>query len=112
MFANKPRTPVRYPQTSRLAHRPIVTFQLQMAEQLRKGKSSEASSRHWGKLISKVNGGGSGGCPLLMIGMGLECYDRPLRTVARIRRIIWTIVLIAVHFITPLSPAFDPLSGE
>jgi hypothetical protein len=32
------------------------------------------STTHWDKLIPKVNGGGAGGCPLLLVGIGKECY--------------------------------------
>ncbi len=42
---------------------------------LGRGKSYGASTTHWNKLIPKVEGGGAGGCPLLLIGMGLNCYD-------------------------------------
>lgn len=42
---------------------------------LGKGKSYGASTTHWDKLIPKVDGGGGGGCPLLLIGMGLNCYE-------------------------------------
>jgi hypothetical protein len=45
--------------------------------QLGKGKSYGASTTHWDKLIPKVDGGGAGGCPLLLIGMGLNCYEAP-----------------------------------
>lgn len=44
-------------------------------DELGKGKSYGASTTHWDKLIPKVNGGGAGGCPLLLIGMGVNCYD-------------------------------------
>jgi Restriction endonuclease BglII len=44
-------------------------------DQLGKGASYGASTNHWDKLIPKVDGGGAGGCPLLLIGMGLNCYD-------------------------------------
>lgn len=37
--------------------------------------SSGASTTHWNKLIPKVDGGGAGCCPLLLIGMGKACYD-------------------------------------
>ena len=37
-----------------------------------------ASTTHWDKLIPKVDGGGAGGCPLLLVGMGLACYDATL----------------------------------
>jgi hypothetical protein len=36
---------------------------------------TDASTTHWNKLIPKVDGGGAGGCPLLLVGMGLSCYD-------------------------------------
>jgi hypothetical protein len=42
---------------------------------LGKGASYGASTTHWDKLIPKVDGGGAGQCPLLLIGMGLGCYD-------------------------------------
>jgi hypothetical protein len=42
---------------------------------LGKGKSYGASTTHWNKLIPKVDGGGAGCCPLLLVGMGLACYD-------------------------------------
>lgn len=32
------------------------------------------STTHWDKLIPKINGGGGGGCPLLLVGIGMECY--------------------------------------
>lgn len=41
---------------------------------LQKGASYGASTTHWDKLIPKVDGGGAGGCPLLLVGMGLHCY--------------------------------------
>lgn len=39
------------------------------------GKKYGPSTTHWDKLIPKVNGGGAGGCPLLLAGMGGGCYD-------------------------------------
>lgn len=42
---------------------------------LGRGNSYGPSTTHWGKLLPKVNGGGAGGCPLLLIGMGMACYD-------------------------------------
>jgi len=56
----------------------IITRQSELQllfDELGKGKSYGPSTTHWDKLIPKVNGGGAGGCPLLLIGMGLECYD-------------------------------------
>ena len=44
-------------------------------DRLGKGKSYGMSTTHFGKLLPKVNGGGAGGCPLLLIGMGFACYD-------------------------------------
>ncbi|MGH9773832.1 MAG: BglII/BstYI family type II restriction endonuclease [Candidatus Acidiferrales bacterium] len=44
-------------------------------DELGKGTSYGASTTHWDKLIPKVDGGGAGGCPLLLIGMGMVCYD-------------------------------------
>jgi Restriction endonuclease BglII len=43
--------------------------------QLGKGQSYGASTTHWNKLIPKVQGGGAGCCPLLLVGMGMACYD-------------------------------------
>jgi hypothetical protein len=34
-----------------------------------------ASTTIWEKLIPKVNAGSAGGCPLLMVGIGIACYD-------------------------------------
>jgi hypothetical protein len=45
-------------------------------DRLGKGGSYGASTTHWDKLIPKIEGGGSGGCPLLVVGIGFECYDR------------------------------------
>ena len=39
------------------------------------GKKWEASTTHWDKLIPKVDGGGAAGCPLVLIGLGEECFD-------------------------------------
>jgi hypothetical protein len=33
-----------------------------------------AATTHWDKLIPKVDGGGAGGCPLLLVGLGMACY--------------------------------------
>lgn len=44
-------------------------------DSLGKGASYGPSTTHWNKLIPKVDGGGAGGCPLLLIGMGMKCYD-------------------------------------
>jgi len=39
------------------------------------GRKYGASTTHWNKLIPKVNGGGAGGCPLLLVGITEACYD-------------------------------------
>ncbi len=44
-------------------------------DKLGKGESYGSSTTHWDKLIPKVDSGGAGGCPLLLIGMGMKCYD-------------------------------------
>lgn len=59
----------------------IITRTWELEYELRslgKGKSYGSSTTHFGKLLPKVNGGGAGGCPLLLIGLGLSCYDRSL----------------------------------
>lgn len=56
----------------------IITRQSELQalfNELGKGKSYGASTTHWDKLIPKINGRGAGGCPLLLIGLGRECYD-------------------------------------
>lgn len=42
---------------------------------LKRGSSYGASTTHMGKLLPKVNGGGSGGCPLLIFGIKPELYN-------------------------------------
>ena len=44
-------------------------------DDLGKGASYGNSTTHWSKLLPKVEGGGAGCCPLLLIGMGKNCYD-------------------------------------
>jgi hypothetical protein len=41
---------------------------------LGKGKSYGASTTHIGKLLPRINGGGGGGCPLLVFGITERCY--------------------------------------
>lgn len=56
----------------------IITRQSELQQlfnELGRGRSFGASTTHWDKLIPKVNGGGAGGCPLLLVGLGRECYD-------------------------------------
>jgi len=38
------------------------------------GKKYGPSTTHWDKLIPKVNGGGAGGCPVLLVGITEQCY--------------------------------------
>ncbi|GIW89885.1 MAG: hypothetical protein KatS3mg109_0317 [Pirellulaceae bacterium] len=47
----------------------------QIFDQLGKGRSYGASTTHWDKLLPKVNGGGAGCCPLLLVGITRHCYD-------------------------------------
>jgi len=44
-------------------------------DELGKGESYGNSTTHWDKLIPKVESGGAGGCPVLLVGMGMACYD-------------------------------------
>lgn len=56
----------------------IITRESELQEVFDKlgiGKKYGPSTTHWNKLIPKVNGGGAGGCPLLLIGLGVACYD-------------------------------------
>jgi len=56
----------------------IITRQSELRtifEQLGKWDSYGTTSTHWDKLIPKIDGGGAGGCPLLLVGLGPECYD-------------------------------------
>lgn len=46
--------------------------------ELGKGPAFGASTTHWDKLMPKVHGGGAGCCPLLLVGMGMTCYDASL----------------------------------
>jgi hypothetical protein len=43
-------------------------------DELGRGESYGQSTTHWDKLMPRVDGGGAGGCPLLIIGMGLAAY--------------------------------------
>ena len=44
-------------------------------DELGRGSSYGNSTTHMDKLVPKVDGGGAGGCPLLLIGLGRACYD-------------------------------------
>lgn len=39
------------------------------------GAKYGASTTHWNKLLPKIDGGGAGGCPILVIGITPDCYD-------------------------------------
>lgn len=41
---------------------------------LKKGTSYGASTTHMSKLVPRINGGGAGGCPILVIGITAKCY--------------------------------------
>jgi hypothetical protein len=43
-------------------------------DSLGKGKSYGSSTTHMGKLIPKIEGGGAGGCPVLVFGIKKELY--------------------------------------
>ncbi len=45
-------------------------------DQLGRGKSYGASTTHMGKLIPKIEGGGGGGCPILVFGIKETLYDQ------------------------------------
>jgi hypothetical protein len=47
----------------------------ELFDELGKGESYGNSTTHWDKLIPKVESGGAGGCPLLIVGMGMAGYD-------------------------------------
>ncbi len=57
----------------------IITRQSELQTELFKPlgihKKYGASTTHWDKLIPKVDRGGAGECPLLLVGIGLDCYD-------------------------------------
>ena len=56
----------------------IITRQSELQnlfDKLGKGASYGPSTTHWNKLIPKVDGGGAGQCPLLLVGMGLETLE-------------------------------------
>jgi hypothetical protein len=53
----------------------LTELQQSVFKPLGKGQSYGNSTTHWDKLIPKVDGGGAGGCPLLLVGMGMGCYD-------------------------------------
>lgn len=41
-----------------------------------RGKSYGSSTTHISKLLSRIQGGGGGGCPLLVFGIKKELYDK------------------------------------
>jgi hypothetical protein len=42
------------------------------------GSKYGASTTHWGKLMPRVEAGGNGACPLLLVGIRPECYEDDL----------------------------------
>ena len=44
-------------------------------DELGRGKSYGASTTHMAKLLPRVEGGGAGGCPLLVLGITKRLYD-------------------------------------
>ncbi len=44
-------------------------------DELGRGKSYGSSTTHMSKLISRIQGGGGGGCPLLVFGITKKLYD-------------------------------------
>jgi hypothetical protein len=42
------------------------------------GNKYGPSTTHWSKLIPKIDGGGAGQCPILIVGIGRACYDENL----------------------------------
>jgi hypothetical protein len=47
-----------------------------IVDELGKGKSYGASTTHMSKLLHKVEGGGAGGCPVLVFGISDSLYDK------------------------------------
>lgn len=45
------------------------------------GTKYGASTTHWSKLSPRVEAGGSGSCPLLLIGITRKCYVDDMRGV-------------------------------
>jgi hypothetical protein len=43
-------------------------------DQLGRGSSFGASTTHMAKLLPRIEGGGGGGCPLLVLGISKELY--------------------------------------
>lgn len=44
-------------------------------DRLGKGKSYGNSTTHMSKLLPRIEGGGGGGCPILVLGMSPQLYD-------------------------------------
>jgi len=44
-------------------------------DELGRGKSYGSSTTHTSKLLPKIEGGGGGGCPILVFGMKETLYD-------------------------------------
>ena len=48
---------------------------LEVFKSVGRGASSGASTTHIGKLLPKVEGGGAGGCPVLVLGITKKLYE-------------------------------------
>ncbi|MCC6470929.1 MAG: restriction endonuclease [Alphaproteobacteria bacterium] len=48
---------------------------LEIFRALGRGKSSGASTTHMSKLLPKIEGGGAGGCPVLVLGITKKLYQ-------------------------------------
>jgi hypothetical protein len=47
----------------------------ELFDELRIGPKYGNSTTHWNKLLPKIDGGGAGGCPVLVVGITSRCYD-------------------------------------
>lgn len=46
---------------------------------LKKGKSYGASTTHMSKLLPRIEGGGGGGCPILVLGISCDLYVEDIK---------------------------------
>jgi hypothetical protein len=47
----------------------------ELFDSLGKGKSYGQATTHWKKVLPKIQGGGGGGCPILLIGLTKRLYE-------------------------------------
>lgn len=47
----------------------------ELFDSLGKGKSYGQATTHWSKVLPKIQGGGGGGCPILLIGLTKRLYE-------------------------------------